>query len=119
MTSKVVVSIFSLLCVWRRGPASSRPLNARDERRRFGAIAVRIPPTPTCRLTAVRAGVCSLLNTEINRSPIEGETQLGSLTKVVRENPAYYRIDERFRRDRAASPRGFPCEGCALHGHRR
>ena len=30
-----------------RGPASSRPLNARDERRRFGALAVRITPTPT------------------------------------------------------------------------
>ena len=28
-----------------RGPASSRSLNARDERRRFGALAVRITPT--------------------------------------------------------------------------
>ena len=29
-----------------RGPASSRPVNARDERRRFGAATVRIPLTP-------------------------------------------------------------------------
>jgi hypothetical protein len=69
-----------LSCVFgERGPASSRPVNARDERRRFGASAVRITPTPTCRLTAVQGGVCSLLDTAINAR---------SLTRVVRENPA-------------------------------
>lgn len=36
---------FSLPCVFgERGPASSRPLNARNERRRFVALAVRITP---------------------------------------------------------------------------
>ena len=66
-----------LSCVFgERGPASSRPVNARDDRRRFGAAAVRITPTPTCRLTAVQAGVCSLLDTAINAR---------SLTRVVRE----------------------------------
>jgi hypothetical protein len=41
---------------------SSRPLNAGDERWRFGAFAVRITPTPRCRLTTGPADVCSLLN---------------------------------------------------------
>ena len=45
-----------------RAPASSSPLNARDDPRRFDAFAVRITPTPTCRLTAVQTDVCSLLN---------------------------------------------------------
>ncbi len=51
-----------LSCVLgERSPASSRPPNARDERRRFDALAVRITST-LCRLPAVQAGVCSLLN---------------------------------------------------------
>src|SRR4029450_3355291 len=57
---------FSLPVFSERGPASSRPLNARDERWRFGALAVRITPTPTSTLTAVQAGVCFLLHTVIN-----------------------------------------------------
>src|SRR5688572_10386379 len=50
----------SLRYVWRARPCV---IAARDERRRSGALAVRITPTPTCRLTTVQAGVCSLLDT--------------------------------------------------------
>jgi hypothetical protein len=66
-----------------RGPASSRPSNGRTERRRFGAFAVRITPTPTCRLTTAQAGVCSLLNTAIEAaSPQARDSRLGERWKM-------------------------------------
>lgn len=49
-----------------RGPASSRPRTlAKNDG--DSALAVRITPTSTWRLTAVQAGVCSLLNTLASR----------------------------------------------------
>jgi hypothetical protein len=84
MTSKVVVSIF--LSRVFLASAALRHLNARNERRRFVALAVRITPTPTCTLTTVQAGVCSLLNTAIkvasprqtlaSQRAVQGATQL-------------------------------------------
>ena len=119
---------FLFLVFGERAPASSRPPNARDERRRFGAFAVRITPTPTSRLTTVPADVCSLLNKH-QTAPSARRSPLGELCPVSSQLaiscksscgksgvPSFY---ERFWRDRVASPRGFPCEGCALHGDRR
>ena len=62
MTSNVVVSIFSPVCLASAALRDRVPPNARDGRRRFGALAVRITPTPTGRLPIVPARVCSLLN---------------------------------------------------------
>ncbi len=61
MMSKVVVSIFSPVCSWRRVLRPRiRTLARPTAVRRTGD---QVTPGPTCRLPRVQAGVCSVLNT--------------------------------------------------------
>ena len=100
MTSNVVVSIFSPV-FGERGPASSRPPNAGDQRRRFGALAVRNTPDSNVEANS-GAGWCLFPSEQafIAPQPSGRHSRLGelpgvhptrSLTRVVQENPAYDR----------------------------
>jgi hypothetical protein len=72
---------FFLPCVWRARPCVIASLNAHDERRRFGALAVRITPAPTHRLTGVQAAVCSLLNS--NKREISHQSSCGKIRRAI------------------------------------